>query len=148
MAAEDVAVLPADRALMERIGARLRDLRERADLTQDEVGERAGFGGKYVGEIEKGIRDVPLSTLRAVAEAGLGVRLETVFSDAHRRKEPLASVPLPRDVEITASMISSLPMSARRPLLALVEVMVAQRPASRAAERTGPRWKSARRRKR
>jgi transcriptional regulator with XRE-family HTH domain len=132
---------------MERIGARLRQLRERADLTQDQVGERAGFGGKYVGEIEKGIRDVPLSTLRAVAEAGLGVRIEAVFADGLRRKDAVPGIPLPRDVELTAGLIANLPITVRRPLLALVDVIAEGRQASRAAGGAGLRWKSSRRRR-
>jgi transcriptional regulator with XRE-family HTH domain len=145
MAAEDAAMLPADKALMERIGARLRELRERAHLTQDEVGERAGFGGKYVGEIERGIRDVPLSTLRAVAESGLGIRLETVFVEGPRRR--IAVEPLPRDVELTAAMIAKLPIGLRRPLLALVEAVGGDGYATRAAERAGPHWKRGRERR-
>lgn len=52
-----------------RIGKRLRELRQQARLTQEEVGLRAGFSSKYVSEIERGHRDPPLSTLNALASA-------------------------------------------------------------------------------
>lgn len=117
-------MLPADKALMERLGARLRKIREDSDLTQDQVAERAGFGGKYLGEIEKGLRDVPLSTLRAIVENGLGLQLDAVFTGkggTPRKATPSESQP--RDVEITAAMIAGLPIGVRRPLLALVKAV-------------------------
>lgn len=116
-------MLPADKVLLQRLGARLRDLRERAKLTQDQVAENAGFGGKYIGEIEKGLRDVPLSTLRAIVESGLGLQIESVFNEKRTRVKRSAATGLPRDVEITAEMITALPMKARRPLLALLKAL-------------------------
>jgi transcriptional regulator with XRE-family HTH domain len=50
-----------------------------AGLTQRALGERAGIVGKYVSEIERGTRDVPLSTLLAIVERGLQLQLEVVF---------------------------------------------------------------------
>jgi transcriptional regulator with XRE-family HTH domain len=86
------AMVPADRALLEQLGARIREIRESKKLTQDEIAERAGFGGKYIGEVEKGLRDVPVSTLRAVAENGLGIRIEALFDGRRstRRSRTLA----------------------------------------------------------
>ncbi len=122
-------MLPADKALMERLGARLRQLREAAGLTQEAVAERAGFGGKYLGEIEKGLRDVPLSTLRAIAENGLGVHLDKVFGAKGAPSSPRNAPPRaqPRDVELTAELIGRLPLRQRRPLLALVKEMIEKR---------------------
>lgn len=99
-------------------GARLRELLVAADLSQEEVGERAGFGGKYIGEIEKGTRDVPISTLRAVIENGLGLRIDAAFTGKATRVAAIAVHP--RDVELTAEAISRLPLKLRRPLLSLV----------------------------
>jgi len=123
-------MLPADRKLLERVGKRIRMLREKEGLSQEAVGERAGFGGKYIGEIEKGVRDVPLSTLRAVAESGLAVTVETLLSD---RWEPVAAGSYARDVELTAAMFSELPVRVRRALLGLVRAL--DEPATRAADR-------------
>lgn len=140
-------MLPADKALAERLGARLREIRERAKLSQEAVAEKAGFSGKYLGEIEKGVRDVPLSTLRAVAESGLGVRIETLFE----RSIPRAgqeTAPHARDVELTATLLATLPMKIRRPLLTLVEAVANEQNAPRvvrAAEPATP-WKRPRRR--
>ncbi len=119
--AEDAAMLPADRALLERLGARLREIRESAKLTQDEVAERAGFGGKYLGEIEKGLRDVPLSTLRAVVENGLGVQLDAVLAGKTRGTRRRRSADVPRDAMMIAEVIARLPIKLRRQLLGLVK---------------------------
>lgn len=112
------AMLPADRVLLERLGARVRELREAAALTQEALGERAGFGAKYIGEIEKGLRDVPLSTLRAIAEHGLGVPVGALFDGAVRRV-PRASHA--RDVELTAVQLAEMPLKTRRAISALVK---------------------------
>ena len=136
--AEDATrMLPADRTLLQHIGARLRELREAAALTQDEVGERAGFSGKYIGEIEKGKRDVPMSTLRAVVEGGLGAQLEAVFGGRASRRDRYdpPKVAFARDVEAIATVIAALPLRIRRPALALAEELQERTaPVSRAAE--------------
>src|ERR1700733_3086122 len=127
-------MLPADKALMERLGARLREIREHAKLSQEAVGERAGFSGKYIEEIEKGVRDVPMSTLRALVESGLGVRMDVLFVERPGRIATYKPA-LARDIEITASLLAILPMKMRRPLLALVEAVSDKEHATRAAER-------------
>jgi transcriptional regulator with XRE-family HTH domain len=140
-------MLPADRILLERLGARLREIREAANLSQEAVGEKAGFGGKYIGEIEKGIRDVPLSTLRAVAENGLGIKIETLLAGRIRHVAADEQTHA-RDIEITAAILAELPMKIRRPLLALLKAFseapsqASSEPAplSKAAERRRVRW--------
>jgi transcriptional regulator with XRE-family HTH domain len=130
-------MLPADKLLLERVGARLRELRLSAKLTQETVGERAGFSGKYIGEIEKGVRDVPLSTLRAVVEHGLGLHIEAALGGRAARYESHTTAIHPRDVEMTAALLAELPLAVRRPLSALareVSYLVTPMPATRAAE--------------
>lgn len=146
-------MLPADRILLERLGGRLRELREAAGLSQEAVGERAGFGGKYIGEIEKGLRDVPISTLRAVIEHGLGLRVDAAFAGKGQR-HVASEMTHPREVELTATLIAAVPIKLRRPLLALVRAIANEHAEDhagrgtglRAAERRGSRWRTARRR--
>jgi transcriptional regulator with XRE-family HTH domain len=64
---------------LRKLGALIRTCRSAAQLTQAELGKRAGIVGKYVSEIERGTRDVPFSTLRAIAEDGLGLVLDVRF---------------------------------------------------------------------
>lgn len=74
--------MPRDRELLSRLGAHLRVLREERGLTQEEVAVRAGFTAKYLSECERGLRDVPLTTLRAIVEDGLGARLGDYIAGA------------------------------------------------------------------
>ena len=142
-------MLPADRALFEQIGARLAELRKQAKptLTQEVVAERAGYTAKYIGEIEHGKRDIPLSTLRAVVESGLGLSLDAVFADKGRKVAPLERIPLPRDIELTANVLATLPMKIRRPLFTMLEAISQGQTALAAqAAESGGRWTKPRKR--
>lgn len=65
--------------LMRAVGEQIRAKRIDLNLTQRELGTRAGIVDKYVSEIERGTRDIPISTLYAIVEQGLELRLEVVF---------------------------------------------------------------------
>jgi len=56
------------------VGARLRQLRLARKLTQEQLAERAGLSGKFLGELERGRGNPTLTTLAALSDA-LGVRL-------------------------------------------------------------------------
>jgi transcriptional regulator with XRE-family HTH domain len=74
-------VLVSSHDLLRSVGELIRSASATAGLTQRELGERAGIVGKYVSEIERGTRDLPVSTLFAIAEGGLQRRLEISFRD-------------------------------------------------------------------
>jgi transcriptional regulator with XRE-family HTH domain len=104
--------------LLQRLGARLRALREERGLSQETVGERAGFTGKYVSEIERGLRDPPMTTVASIVENGLGASLdETLVGVGSRRaatpndREPA----MPRPVKQLARELCDVdPLSQRR----------------------------------
>lgn len=50
-------------------GAHLRKLRLGQELTQEELGERAGLHSTYIGQIERGIRNPSLVNLHKIAKA-------------------------------------------------------------------------------
>ena len=58
-----------------RFGANLRRIRERADLSQEEVGLRSSLHRTEVGLLERGERTPRIDTLVKLA-AGIGVRIE------------------------------------------------------------------------
>lgn len=109
--------------LQQQVGVRLRAAREALGRTQEEVAERAGFTGKYVSEIERGLRDVPLSTLSRIAEAGLDARLDIRIDrrDAAAHEEP----PLPPEVVETARALALLPRPVARRVRALIDDFMA-----------------------
>jgi transcriptional regulator with XRE-family HTH domain len=63
------------------IGARVRAVRQRAELSLGELAQRAGVGKGSLSEIENGTRNPTLSTLYAVAGA-LSVPLATLLVEA------------------------------------------------------------------
>ncbi len=100
----------------------IRKCRTAGALTQATLGRRAGIVGKYVSEIERGTRDVPLSTLRAVVEDGLGLRLLIEFQ---KGPVPLASTrTLPPTVEEVASAIADLPTEQRASVLTILRTVI------------------------
>lgn len=115
----------ADRKLMQQVGGRLREIRMRRGLTQEQVGELAGFTGKYISEIERGLRDLPLSTMRTIVERALGADIEEVFQgvsggEAQSRRAPEEPPPLPRNIRKLAYEIADLPEESRRKTLRMV----------------------------
>jgi transcriptional regulator with XRE-family HTH domain len=107
--------------LREQLGNMIRARRLAAGLTQAELATRAGLGAKYVSEIERGTRDVPLSTLRAIVHAGLGLQLDVRFDLGKGRT---AERPLPRAIAELARAIAELPEASRREVLAIVRAAV------------------------
>lgn len=78
--------------LMRALGEQIRLMRIDLKLTQRELGKRAGIVDKYVSEIERGTRDVPVSTLYAIVEQGLDHRLDVVFRPRSEFTYPRAVV--------------------------------------------------------
>src|SRR3712207_1581137 len=65
--------MPADPGVAETFGDRLRSLRERSGLTQEELAERAGLTPHAVSALERGARTRPYPhTVRSLAD-GLGL---------------------------------------------------------------------------
>ena len=100
-----------------------------AGLTQQQLGKRAGIVGKYVSEIERGTRDIPFSTLHAIVEDGLGLRLDVRFAAESggrgaKPAAPLPRSPLPRSIEMLARAIAELPADRRSAVLTLVRTVV------------------------
>ncbi len=111
--------------LLRAVGQQIRDSRIAADLTQEQLGKRTGIVGKYVSEIERGTRDVPLSTLHSIVERGLGFRLDLQFSTRSGSCPNLALPPLPAQVEEVARLLATLPAEHRTRVLAIVRTIAA-----------------------
>jgi len=60
------------------LGARIRELRKAASLTQEELASRAGLSTNYVGETERGERNPGALALFAIAR-GLQIDLSKLF---------------------------------------------------------------------
>jgi transcriptional regulator with XRE-family HTH domain len=114
--------------VLARLGKRLRALREERGLSQEAVGERAGFSGKYVSEIERGRRDPPFTTLASIVEDGLGAALDaTIESLAAKRAAdaPDPEPPLPRNVRQLAREIVEVEPRQQRRVIELIRSALA-----------------------
>jgi transcriptional regulator with XRE-family HTH domain len=104
------------RKLMVSLGGRIRSARTQAGLTQAELGRRAGIVGKYVSEIERGTRDIPLSTLISIVERGLGMDADIVF----RPRGDGSRVSVPSAIDEVAELIAKLPGEQQARILSIV----------------------------
>jgi transcriptional regulator with XRE-family HTH domain len=67
-------------------GRRLRGLRGLRKLTQEQLGERAGMSGKFIGQIERGTANPSLKNLARLGQA-LGVELSDLLRLEELRPE-------------------------------------------------------------
>jgi len=114
--------MPSSDDALRALGALIRECRTAAQLTQAELGHRAGIVGKYVSEIERGTRDVPFSTLLAIAENGLGLALDIRFGP--RSAERDRTEQLPKPVEDVARAIAELPIAQRARVLSILKILL------------------------
>jgi transcriptional regulator with XRE-family HTH domain len=62
-----------------RFGKRIRTLRERAGLSQEQLADKAGIHRTYLGGVERGERNLGLKNVFRIAEA-LGVPTAELFA--------------------------------------------------------------------
>jgi transcriptional regulator with XRE-family HTH domain len=79
------------------IGPAFRLLRERAEISQEELAFRAGLDRTYVSGIERGRRNPSLKSMQRVA-AELDISLDQVFILARKLAEKETEAPKPRRV--------------------------------------------------
>ena len=59
-------------------GNRLRELRQEQCLTQEELAHQAGLNRTYIGDIERGEKNITLGSMNKLAKA-LGIKLRDFF---------------------------------------------------------------------
>ena len=65
---------------LQRFGARVRAERERLDVSQEELADRAGMHRTYLGGVERGERNIGLLNLLRIARA-LGIEPSALLRD-------------------------------------------------------------------
>lgn len=68
------------------LGARIKELRKRTGLSQDQLAEKVGIESKYLSRIEVGKRDPSLDVLERIADS-LQVEMKELFDFAHHDNE-------------------------------------------------------------
>ena len=59
-------------------GVRLRELRQEQLMTQEELAHRAGLNRTYIGDIERGEKNITLVSMAKLAKA-LGIKIRDFF---------------------------------------------------------------------
>ncbi len=72
--------MPKQISVIDRFGERVRSLRKERGLSQEALAELSGLDRTYVSGIERGIRNVALRNIDALAKA-LHVSLAELFED-------------------------------------------------------------------
>ncbi|MEK4053627.1 helix-turn-helix transcriptional regulator [Paenibacillus sp. FSL F4-0087] len=68
-----------DREILNLVGARIKVLRKEKGLSQEALGEKGGFHFTYIGQVERGEKNVSLINLGKIAEA-LEVNVSQLFA--------------------------------------------------------------------
>ena len=105
---------PVADAYLRSLGRRLRELRQDAALSQEELSARSGVAPKYISRIETGVVNPSIKVLRTLAERGLRVPLAAFFTFDVSADEARATA-----AEVSATVIA-LPKSERRRALWLL----------------------------
>jgi transcriptional regulator with XRE-family HTH domain len=66
--------------LKQMIGARIKDIRNKQGITQEQLSEKIGINTKYLSSIERGKENPTLNILLNLAQS-LDVNLDEIFSD-------------------------------------------------------------------
>ncbi len=77
---EDERADEAGREEARKLGARIRQLRVARGWTQEQLAEHAGVHYKYLGDVERGVRNPALFNIARIARA-LGVPVVVLFMD-------------------------------------------------------------------
>jgi transcriptional regulator with XRE-family HTH domain len=67
------------------LGTAIRTLREARDLTQESLADQAGISANYVGDAERGERNISVRALWLLAD-GLNVPASTLLLEAEKHK--------------------------------------------------------------
>lgn len=103
------------RDVSQRLGARIRTLREERELTQKQLADRVGITAAHISLIERGERTASLGTLVCIAEV-LDVSLSELFLDADL--EP------PKELARLSAAIAGQPIGFQRRIFRVVEEML------------------------
>lgn len=104
--------------ILKRVGKKIREIRKNRGLSQEALGEKATLSANYIGQIERGQKQVTLTTLDKIAES-LEIDVSLLFefpstSKKIRQEEELelllksAKILSPRDLKIVRNLAGHL----------------------------------------
>ena len=104
--------------LDKRPGARIRESRERLNLTQEELAEKSGLTVNYIARVERGEAFPRMENMINIINA-LGVSADAIFCDVICQSEDYPVSSLGKDLE-------SLPKEEKQRILQVVRLLVDQ----------------------
>jgi len=72
--------------ILKLVGRRIRDLRKERGMSQELLGEKGGFHYSYIGQIERGEKNIALLNLAKIADA-LDVSISQLFTYADEEEK-------------------------------------------------------------
>ena len=72
--------------ILKLVGRRIRDLRKERGLSQELLGEKGGFHYSYIGQIERGEKNIALLNIAKIADA-LDVSISQLFTYADKEEK-------------------------------------------------------------
>lgn len=76
----------ADDDIIDRIGLNIRIIRERRGLTQEKLAELSGLHRAYIGQIERGEKNIGLRNLEKIAKA-LNIKIQVLVNERFLNKK-------------------------------------------------------------
>lgn len=101
--------------LSQRLGRRIRTLRDERELSQDQLADRAEISRAYISSVEVGAKTPSVEVLVRLAEA-LDVSLSEIFLDVDR--EP------PKELASISAATAGQPIGIQRRIFRVVEEML------------------------
>jgi len=83
---------------LKKLGLRIKELRKKKKLTQDELSELAGMNSKHLGEVERGAINISIQNIDKIAES-LGVPLLILLDIEHQKSKEELSREIAKMVE-------------------------------------------------
>ena len=83
---------------LKKLGLRIKELRKKKKLTQDELSELSGMNAKHLGEVERGIINISVQNIDKIAES-LGVPLLVLLDIEHQKSKKELSQEIAKMVE-------------------------------------------------
>ena len=74
----------SDQDFLQRLGDRLRELRQARNLTQAQLAKQCGLHRTFIGSIERGERNVSILNLRLIAGV-LRIPLKDLFNESRQQ---------------------------------------------------------------
>lgn len=97
------------------VGKRVKELREAAGMTQDELGQKAKLSAKFISQVETGQANPSIGVVARLS-AGLGMALPAFFSRE-------ASSELVDDVDAITTLVSAQGPAARKRALRVLQAL-------------------------